>query len=196
MRTSALLLSATLLLAACDEPPPSYRFGTNVSGIRFELVSADEGIHPDTSVLSNPRNPFRRWSIGDDTKFQLLNSGGSAGGFYAWATLLARVATGEHQFYTARKLGEIADSNELSGADQATVKQMTIRAYQSVLDNFPDSVTFDATGTTAFRLATPAYKAIVARGGKVRGDWVLVQTADGEEAVQGGRLQSRKDGGN
>ena len=75
-----------------------------------------------------------------------------------------------------------------AAANRDAVKTMAIRAYQSVLDNFPDSVSFDATGTVSFRLATPAYKAIVARGGKVEGDWVLVTTPDGrDEAVQGGR---------
>ena len=182
------LLATALLTAACGLEPAEYRFGTDIRSITFELASPDEGIHPDDSVLANPRNPFRHHAIGDKTKFELFKDGGNAGGFYAWATMLARVSTGEHQYYTALKLGAIADSGEVPGPDQETVEDMAIRAMQSVLDNFPDSVTYDKTGTIPYRLATMAYKAIVSRGGRVQGDWVLVKTAGGDEAVQGGRL--------
>ena len=42
---------------------------------------------------------------------------------------------------------------------------MAIDAYQAVLDHFPDDVTFDATVTFSFGLATPAYNGIIELGG-------------------------------
>ncbi|MEZ4472835.1 MAG: hypothetical protein R3F60_19020 [bacterium] len=59
------------------------------------------------------------------------------------------------------------------------MRDLAIAAFQAVLDDFPESVTFDATGTLAFGLATPAYEGIVELGGVPQGGWTLVATADG-----------------
>lgn len=183
----ALIMGLVLLTLGCEAAPPTHRFGLQLTGVTFQFVDKTEGIHPSQTVLDNPNNPFRDVSISDTAKFDILTGGGSAGGFYAWATLLARVPTGEHQFYAANKLDEVYLSGEVTVTQRETVRQMAIGAYQAVLDHFPNSVSYDATGTVAYRLATPAYKAIVALGGQVKGGWVLVKTAtDGEEAVQGG----------
>lgn len=184
---SSLAFAALLAILGCDTDPAEYRFGENITGLRFEMYHESEGIHPSQVTLENERNPFRDANIGFETKFAILAEGGNAGAFYAWATLLARQPTGEHQFYTALKLADIYIAGEVDEADLETVRTMAIAGYQTVLDEFPDSVTFDATGTIAIRLATLAYKGIVALGGVVEGDWVLVTTPDGgEEAIQGG----------
>ncbi len=182
-----LIIAIALIVVGCDTDPVEFRFGENITGLRFELFDESEGIHPSEVVLINENNPFRNVAISNESKFKILAEGGNAGGFYAWATLLARIPTGEHQFYAGQKLADIFAANEVDEEDLETVREMAVAGYQSVLDNFPDSVTFDATGTLSFRLATPAYKGIVELGARVQGDWVLVTTPDGgEEAVQGG----------
>lgn len=179
-----MLLALLLLAGACGDA--EFQFGKNISGLQFELYDETEGIHPSKSVLANPRNPFRRRSIGAETKWAILAGGGNAGAFYAWATLLAREPTGEHQYFTATKLRDIFASGEVVGPDRQTVRAMAIAGFQSVLDHFPDSVTFDATGTQTFRLATLAVIGILDLNGDVLGDWVLVQDQNGNlVAVKG-----------
>lgn len=182
----AVLLA--LAAVGCDvESAPAWRFGVNITGLRFEVYDDSEGIHPSDVVLENPRNPFRDTLIGEETKWEVSNAGGNAGAFYAWATLLARNPTGECQYFAAVKLADALAAGEPPAEQRETVHSMAIAAFQSVLDNFPESVTYDWTGTIPFRLATPSYLAIVELGGRPTGGWVLVATPDGsQEAVQGG----------
>jgi hypothetical protein len=185
LRASAVLI-AVALSAGCEIDPAQYRFGTNITGIAFRPYSENVGVHPFQDVLLDPENPFVETGVGTETKWEILADGGDAGAFYAWATLLATAPNGEHQFYAASKLKDIYQGGELDEATRPQVRRLAIRAFQSMLDHFPDAVTFDATGTTSFRLATPAYRAIVDLGAKPLGDWVLVTTdAGGVEAVQG-----------
>lgn len=180
-----LLLALSMVACACGDDPDAV-FGENISGLRFEFFHNDEGIHPSKVVLNNPRNPFRFVGVGQDTKFAILDGGGNAGAFYAWATLLANAATGEHQFYTAIKLRDIYESGEVEGPDRERVRQMAIRAFQAVLDDFPDAVTFDITGTQRFRVATPSFIGILDLNGDVEGDWILVLDDEGNPvAVKG-----------
>jgi hypothetical protein len=172
-------LALLLLLSACGDDGAEFVVGENISGLKFEFYRDDEGIYPSTVVLKNPRNPFRNNPPSDDTKFEIQGSGGNAGAFYAWATLLAIQPTGEHQYYAATKLRDIYDAREVEGADREKVRQMAIDAFQAVLDFFPDSVTFDVTATQAFRLATPSLIGILDLNGDVLGDWVLVLDENG-----------------
>lgn len=177
-----LSLGLVVLAAACGDTQ-EYRFGFNTTGIQFELFSETEGIHPSEVTLDNPRNPFREFNIGEDTKYDILTDGGNAAAFYAWATLLAGQPTGENQFYTATKLRDIFQANEVAQEDRETVRQMAIEGFQRVLDCFPDSVRFDVTGTFSTRLATPAYREILELGGVPQGDWVLVENSNGNPTV-------------
>jgi hypothetical protein len=180
------LVLASLLAGGCELEPGQYRFGVSLPGLRFQVLSDDVGVHPSQDVLGDPLNPFRHEGVGDATKWQILTGGGPVAAFYAWGTLLARVPTGEHQLYTARSAADVYASYPLSDADRPRVRAIALRGYQAVLDAFPDSVTYDATGTIAYRLATPAYLGILELGGTPRGDWVLVTTPDGgQQAVQG-----------
>jgi len=179
-----LLLAVSV--GACGDDSEN-RFGTNITGLKFEFFDETEGIFPSTVVLENPRNPFRHVRISAETKFDILANGGNAGAFYAWATLLARESTGEHQYYTATKLRDIYNAGEVEGPDLEMVRQMAIAGFQAVLDFFPESVTVDATGTQRFRLATPALLGILDLDGDVEGDWVLILDANGDPvAVKGG----------
>ena len=177
-----LSLGLVVLAAACGDTQ-EYRFGFNTTGIQFELFSETEGIHPSEVTLDNPRNPFREFNIGEDTKFDILDDGGNAAGFYAWATVLAGQPTGENQFYTATKLRDIFLANEAPEEDRAIVRQMAIEGFQRVLDCFPNSVFFDTTGTFSRRLATPAYGEILELGGAPQGDWIVTQDLNGTPQV-------------
>jgi hypothetical protein len=173
-------------LAGCGEPA-QYRFGENLTGRQFLPVSAQEGVYPSRVVMTDPNNPFRAWPLMKDTRWQLLEGGATVGAFYAFATTLAQAPSGESQFYSAKMLADIAQANAVQRPeDREQVRLMAIAGYQSMLDYFPDAVSYDATGTTSFRLATPAYKAILALGGKVQGDWILVTTANGDQAILAG----------
>ena len=174
-----LSLGLVVLAAACGDTQ-EYRFGLNTTGIQFELFNETEGIHPSEVTLDNPRNPFREFNIGEDTKFDILTDGGNAAALYAWATVLAGQPTGENQFYTATKLRDIFLANEAPEEDLAIVRQMAIEGFQRVLDCFPNSVLFDTTGTFSRRLATPAYLEILELGGVPQGDWILTQDSDGD----------------
>ncbi len=190
------------LLAACGQPA-SYRFGENVSGLRFAPVSPKEGVFPSQAVLTDPANPFRgdvgnlktQPDGGVGTKWALLSSVGGVPAFYAFATALTGEPTGENQFYTAQALGEIA----LTGAyaDSTTKEKviaMAVAGYQSMFDNFPNAVTYDATGKTAFPLALPAYTNAVALGGTIVG-WSLVTAPDGTTSVVRNAAFTLPDGG-
>jgi len=173
-----LSLGLVVLAVACGDTQ-EYRFGFNTTGIQFELFSETEGIHPSEVTLDNPHNPFREFNIGEDTKFDILDDGGNAAGFYAWATVLANIPIGENQYFTAIKLRDIYESNEVAEEDRETVRQMAVDGFQAVLDCFPQSLLFESTGTLALRLATLAYVQILDLGGVPQGDWTLVQDSRG-----------------
>ena len=184
---------------SCDIPPPEYQFGFNITGQTLVLYNEDVGIHPHDDVLLDPNNPFVEYGVGAETKWDILAEGGDVGAFYAWATVLAQQPTGEHQFFTAIKLRDIYVIGEVAAEDRPKVKAMAIRGFQAVLDFFPESVTYDASGANTSRLATFAYNEIIALGAKVEGDWVLVQLpSGGTEAVRSAPIDPPRapEGGN
>lgn len=151
---AALLLVSAFLLTGCNEPGDDE--GTAINAIPLptdtllNLSCADVGIFTETCVLTDPENPFRNTVIvefdvnneGAFNKFELANSipagpSGAKARFYFWATALARRASGENQWYTARALHELWNA-----ARDPIVQQQALRAYRSVLDNFFGSATF------------------------------------------------------
>jgi len=172
------LIGLVLAAAACGDDG-QYEFGFNTTGIEFELFDPTEGVHPSKVTLDNPRNPFRESGVSDQTKFAILGDGGNAGAFYAWATILAEIPIGENQFFTAVKLRDLYESNEVAEEDRDTVRRMAIDGFQALLDCFPESWLFDASGTISFRFATLAYGQILDLGGVVQGDWVVVEDSLG-----------------
>lgn len=185
----AAVVSVALLagsLAGCDIEPPEYQYGFNITGIQFELYNENVGIHPNLDVLLDPNNPFATYGIDPNgtAKFDILNAGGNAGAFYAWATVLANAATGEAQYYTAVKLRDIYEAKEVPDEQLPILREMAIRAFQATLDYFPESVIFNEAGDQTTRIATFAYLEIEALGGTVQGDWVLVQKGGDEGGVE------------
>ena len=168
-------LAAALSGCATDGAPWS---GEGLPAEPLVLHSATEGVHPDRSVLDDPANPFVDGDLTDATVWQLQSNGGAVAAFYAWATANARGATGERQYYTALDLKTIYQRSMAADGDLPLVRDAAIGAFQAVLTYFPKAVTYDASGTIAYELATPSVLAILDLGGTVDG-WILVMTPDG-----------------
>lgn len=168
-----------LVAAGCALPAPTYEYGQDLDDVAFRVWTTETGIHPSRDVLDDPENPFAEGGVGAETKWDLLSGASAPAAFYAWATVLAGQPNGEHQFYTATLLHEIYERALCPPEQVYFVREMAIGAYQSVLDNFPDDVTYDATGTIAYPLAPLAYDAILSLGGEPQGGWVRITGADG-----------------
>jgi hypothetical protein len=183
---SSLVVAAVAVMGCQPITAPEYVYGENITGQLFTIDSEDAGIHPNLDVLLDDNNPFKEYGIGGESRWDILAEGGNVATFYAWATWLTQQPEGEAQFYTGTALQAIYELEEVTDDKSLpTVRKMAIRAYQSVLDNFPESVTFDASGERSSRLATFAFNRIIDMGGQVQGDWVLVETpAGGTEAVR------------
>ncbi len=173
-----ILLGLLAGLTGCVDGPP-YFYAERITGRSFVPLDETVGVHPNQTVLLDPANPFAGEWIGAETRWEIEASGDPVAAFYSWATLLATIATGEHQYYAALNLQRIFDGGRADAEDLPAVRDLAIAGYQAVLDSFPESVTFNAAGTVAFGLATPAYQGIVALGGAPQGGWSLVTTADG-----------------
>lgn len=187
MSASACRRLAVVLLVASCGPPAEYRFGTNVSGLTFAPIDPNEGVHPNTSVLRDPANPFLLTGAnlraqpdgGVGTKWRLLGTVGGVPAFYAFATALAQEPTGENQYYAAQMLGEIAATGAFEPpVTEAQVRAMAIAGYRAALDYFPNSVSYLADGKTFFSVDTLAYQGAVALGDPVLG-YALVPGTDG-----------------
>ena len=156
MRRLAILAIAFSLSLAGGCKSPSDSDGTVANEIILptdtlvNLACADAGIGFDPCVLEDPENPFVKvatpeFNVNDPdalTKFDLANDipagpTGAKARYYLWATALARRASGENQWYTARALHELFDANS-----DPLIQNQALRAYRSVLDNFWGSVTF------------------------------------------------------
>jgi len=152
------------LAGACLDAP-DYYYGESLIDVRFVVWELDMGVHPSRAALEDPNNPFRRHPPSAEMKWQILQYGGDAAAFYAWATLLALAPNGELQFYTARAAERVAHNGGVTEVEVPYVRQIALDGYAAVLEHFPDAVTFDATGTIAYPLAPLAREAIVALGG-------------------------------
>ncbi len=166
-------------LLACTDARATWEVGQDLSDLDVVLVDRDAGVHPSTSVLDDPGNPFDARVLA--VKWEVLASD-CAPGFYAFATALAIQPTGEHQYYTAWCMQQLVDTARLRSEDDHVGWSIAVRGYQQVLDAFPGSVTYDATGTYAWPLAPLAYAGIVALGGTPEG-WVALEDADGEVVI-------------
>lgn len=172
-------LASALALGASGCPMDAeFYYGDSLAGLKLELSDPDEGIFPSKATLFNPNNPFARSSMGDETKWNVQSSGEPVAAFYAWATVNARQPYGESQYYVALNLKASYEAQAAEVDDLPMIRAQAIRAFQAVLDYFPDAITYGA-GGEIYELATPSYQAIVDLGGKVQGGWVLLQTMDG-----------------
>jgi hypothetical protein len=104
---------------------------------------------------------------------------GPVADYYSWATLMALNATGEEQYYVGVNLQAVWTVGLASADDTPHVQSQAIAAYQAMLDNFPTAVTYDASGTIAMELETPAVQGIIALKGMPANGWVLVNDVNG-----------------
>ncbi len=161
-RSASVILAGLFVLGATGCESPSEGDGTVANAIILptdtvlDLACADAGINDEQCVLLDPENPYvnvtvREFDVNNPnavTKFDLngmIPAGptGAKARFYLWATALARSPSGENQWFTARALHELWDAN-----GDEVIRQQTLRAYRSVLDNFFGSVTFFTFGGT------------------------------------------------
>lgn len=180
----ATLLATLVALASpgCLEAPEHF-YGYDLLEHRLSLYRLDMGVHPSTSVLDDPNNPFRFDGVGDEMKWTLESYANNAVGFYSWATLLAQQPNGEHQFYTATKAHFIYVNDEVSHVEKPYVRDIALAGYAALLEHFPESVSYDASGTYAFRLAPLAYHGILELGGTPPPGWVIVETPSGPTVI-------------
>jgi hypothetical protein len=129
----------------------------------FTLYS-NEGIYPDKTVLIDEDNPFRHMGVSEEMKWQISLDETPIAAFYAWATVLANAPSGEAQFYTGLALENISYFT-----NRVLAKQRAIKAFQAVLDYFPNSVTYAANGIDYYGLGVLAYNKIIELGGTPRG---------------------------
>lgn len=163
-RPIMLTLALTLPLAACVDEPAIWRTGDDLTDLRFAPYTEDVGVFPDTSILDDPGNPFAgALDPNSDLKWE-LNDTGCDRAAYSWATALALQPTGEHQFYTASCMHALYDGGRVSDEDLYLVWTLAVRGYEQVLVEFPDSVTYDATGTIAYPLAPIATQGLMDLG--------------------------------
>jgi hypothetical protein len=141
----------------------------------------EEALNRDMKLLKQLVNPFSGGPPSEKTKWDIQTHAPPPAAFYSWATVLVWAPTGESQFYVGLNLQQMFQAKQADAADLPVMRDMAIRARQAVLDHFPGSASWDASGTFSFDLATPAYNGIVALGGMVQGGWILVKTADGRE---------------
>lgn len=134
-----LLVLVIILFTGCDRKTGDL---VNVVDLptdyMLDLYSANEGIHPDTSVLDNPANPFADANINMQNVWDLTDVCPSPKSrFYLWASILANIPIGEYQYFTAVSLHELYT---VGGSENA--KAQAKKAYRATLDHFFDSVTW------------------------------------------------------
>lgn len=128
-------------------------------GVDFTLWCPNAGIADEECVLFDTQNVFARSNVNDVTKWELLKSIEAAEAsegasfakakYYLWATALAKIPSGENQYYTALALHTL---HKDGGSELARTQAQ--KAYRSVMDNYYDAVTFLDVGATDL-LETP-----------------------------------------
>ena len=183
MKVSYVWTALALLgLPACDLEPPSYAYGMALQDVEFDLYAEDMGVYPSQTVLQDPNNPFAQSGVSTDGKWEILEAGFWPATFYAWATWLTQEPVGEAQFYAALSAQQIYERRDCEPRELYYVREIAVAGYQQVLDEFTDSVTYDASGTIAYPLAPIAYVNMEALGAVPQG-WVLVEGEDGTQTV-------------
>lgn len=156
-----MVVSGLLILSGCEERDSGDGVVINQiilpTDVVLNLFCEDVGISDEACVLDDPENPYALVATlefdvnnpdpNQPTKFDLLQNippgpSGAKARFYLWATALARMPSGENQWYTARALHELFDANSNPISKDEIVRAQALKAYRSVLDNFYGSVTF------------------------------------------------------
>ncbi len=160
----SFLVGLAVFGTGCALDAGTWRTGTDLTQLRFDPWSEDVGVYPDSSILDDPANPFAdSLDPNSDLKWDVQESGCDRA-VYSWATALALQPTGEHQYYTAACMQALYEGGRVEDDDLYLVWTLAIRGYEQVILSFPDSVTYDATGTLAWDLAPLAEAGLQALG--------------------------------
>lgn len=190
-----ILLFATIISIVtiaglnCNSSSPTeikYDNPVILSEVTYLPSDKNEGVYPCKAVLDNDNNPYKnvlmsnlKWSIQSTT-------GNFAAKYYSWATCLAQDPNGESQYYTAMNLKDIANKMSTETSKDSTFKDSTqkraVRAYYSVLVNFPDARGYDITGKISWSLLPMCVAAIKQLGGNPS-PYVNVKTAGGDSTT-------------
>ncbi|HYX33390.1 MAG TPA: hypothetical protein VE954_09775 [Oligoflexus sp.] len=181
-----------LILSSCGGPQGD---GETLAPLALENLSLPElnngaGIYPSQAVLEDSQNPFTRAAVSPANRWNITGWAMEAGApatrlsamFYAWATELAIARSGESQFQTAIALRTLSAHETLSEDQRTLYRNAAIQAYQSMLDNFKDSVGYTAEGYS-YRLVPLAFYAIRDLGGTPQGRWVETVDPYGNKIV-------------
>ncbi len=139
MKKILIIFITLLIIVACE-----VKEGNQITGLdlpldnELVLYGENEGIYPSTSILDNENNPYANANISAEQAWDFLEDCPSPKAkFYLWGTMLAKISTGEYQYFTAQALHELYT---VSGSQNA--KEQAKKAYRSVLDNFFTSTTW------------------------------------------------------
>ena len=69
-----------------------------------------------------------------DATWEIEAAGDPVAGFYAWATRLSTIPTGENQFYAALNMKAIYERSLADSNDLEDVKAIAIAGFQAILD--------------------------------------------------------------
>lgn len=150
----------TIAGLSCDSSSPTeikYNDTSILSGAKYYAPSdTNEGIYPCKAVLENEKNMFKNVVVNyaNRGKFKWDIKGNDAAKYYSWATVLAQDPSGEAQFKTAEQLDSIA-KYESDATKKKETQRRAIRAYYSVLTNFPLTRLYDGSKDTVGISALP-----------------------------------------
>lgn len=139
MKKIIIIAAILILLMGCEVKDGTPMEMTPIpTDNALNLYGENEGLYPDTNVLNNPENPFANADVNMDNVWDMQDLCPSAKAkFYLWATLLAKIPRGEHQYFTALSLHELYNEG---GSENA--KEQAKKAYRAVLDHFYNSETW------------------------------------------------------
>ena len=146
------LLFTACLFFACGEPAIE-ALGLPIDNEPFDPVSAEAGIYPSNDVMDDPNNYFAGQPPSETAKWDIQSYGDPKLSYYAFASALTRVPTGENQFYVAVNLATLSRLDYVVPSKRQQVRNMAVLAFQTVIDLFPNDLTYDADGVTAYSVA-------------------------------------------
>jgi hypothetical protein len=180
-----LALALTTLGSIGCTKTPAFLYGRDLTNIKFDYDATNRpyvGVYPYTYVLDDPNNPFAGDPPSENGKWDIQSTLGAVPAFYSWATLLATRPDGESQFYSASNLQKIYQTGLADEADVPLIRPVVVRGYDSVLLNFPTSLTYLQNGTP-LSLASLAGFALLDMNEALPEGWVVLLDKDGNRVA-------------
>ena len=146
-------LSLVLLCVISCGDPSELLLGTPIDQSPFDPIDQTAGIHPSLSVLTDPANLYRNRPPTEDAKWDVQSLGDPKLAYYAFASALTRVPTGENQYYVGINLKRLSDLNLVVPGKERMVRDMAIKAFETVIQQFPNDLTYEADGETSYNVA-------------------------------------------